>query len=554
MNKLYKSFIAFLAALSFSGAHAQISQPVGPGGRPLSFTAHGVLLGQGTSNVTAITPGAPNLCLISQTSADPIWASCSTGAGTVTQFNFTNGSGFSGSVTNATTTPTLALTTSVSGMLKGSAGSLVAGTSGTDYSAGTSALSTGILKSTTGTGALSIAVAGDFPTLNQNTTGTASNVTGTVAVANGGTGLTATPSNGQIDIGNGSGFTRATITAGTGISVTNGSGSITIASTGSTNNLQYAWGDCSDGNATISSGTTTLTRDMFYNSLTLSGTGVLNTAGYRVYVCSTLDISAAQSGAIIRNGNNGSGLTAGAALTTNYLGGSGAGGAGGNGGVGSAGSAGGNGGGVTNVAGSSGDGNAGGAGASNAFSGVPYPTLPAGLSIANSGVINYPTGGAGGGGGGGATSGGAGAGGGGGGSGGGVMVIAANTIARGTNSNTSIIQVKGGNGAAGGGSAANGGGGGAGGGGGWFILTYQQLTGSTITNAIDLSGGTGGNGGAGTTAGGNGGAAGDSGKGFIYNFGAGTLTTLNTVAGPAGSAHSGTTPGNGATNTQRFNL
>jgi len=33
--------------------------------------------------------------------------------------------------------------------------------------------------------------AGDIPTLNQNTTGTASNVTGTVAVANGGTGLTA---------------------------------------------------------------------------------------------------------------------------------------------------------------------------------------------------------------------------------------------------------------------------------------------------------------------------------------------------------------------------
>ena len=65
-----------------------------------------------------------------------------------------------------------------------------AATVGTDYSAGTSALATGILKSTTTTGALSIAVAADFPTLNQNTTGTASNVTGTVAIANGGTGQT----------------------------------------------------------------------------------------------------------------------------------------------------------------------------------------------------------------------------------------------------------------------------------------------------------------------------------------------------------------------------
>jgi len=72
----------------------------------------------------------------------------------------------------------------------------------------------------------------DVPTLNQNTTGTASNVTGTVAVANGGTGLTSTPANGAIDIGNGTGFTRTTLTAGSNITITNASGSITIASTG----------------------------------------------------------------------------------------------------------------------------------------------------------------------------------------------------------------------------------------------------------------------------------------------------------------------------------
>lgn len=54
-------------------------------------------------------------------------------------------------------------------------------------------LATGILKNTTTTGVPSIAVAADFPTLNQNTTGTASNVTGTVALANGGTGATNAP-------------------------------------------------------------------------------------------------------------------------------------------------------------------------------------------------------------------------------------------------------------------------------------------------------------------------------------------------------------------------
>jgi hypothetical protein len=85
-----------------------------------------------------------------------------------------------------------------------------------------SGLATGILKNTTSTGVPSIAIAADFPTLNQNTTGTAANVTattnstittlsslslpasqvsgsisgsaanvtGTVAIANGGTGQT----------------------------------------------------------------------------------------------------------------------------------------------------------------------------------------------------------------------------------------------------------------------------------------------------------------------------------------------------------------------------
>jgi len=51
-------------------------------------------------------------------------------------------------------------------------------------------LGTGILKNSTVTGQPSIAIASDFPTLNQNTTGTAANVTGTVAIANGGTGQT----------------------------------------------------------------------------------------------------------------------------------------------------------------------------------------------------------------------------------------------------------------------------------------------------------------------------------------------------------------------------
>lgn len=57
--------------------------------------------------------------------------------------------------------------------------------------------------------------AGDVPTLNQNTTGTASNVTGTVAVANGGTGATTA---GAALTSLGAAASTITISAGTGLS------------------------------------------------------------------------------------------------------------------------------------------------------------------------------------------------------------------------------------------------------------------------------------------------------------------------------------------------
>ena len=71
-----------------------------------------------------------------------------------------------------------------------------------------------------------------FPTLNQNTTGTAAGLSATLAVTSGGTGQT-TYTDGQLLIGNTSGntLTKAALTAGTGISITNGNGSISIAAT-----------------------------------------------------------------------------------------------------------------------------------------------------------------------------------------------------------------------------------------------------------------------------------------------------------------------------------
>jgi hypothetical protein len=83
-----------------------------------------------------------------------------TTGGTVTSASVVAANGFTGSVATATTTPAITLGTTITGILKGN-----------------------------GT-AISAAIASDFPTLNQNTTGTSANVTGTVAVTNGGTGLT----------------------------------------------------------------------------------------------------------------------------------------------------------------------------------------------------------------------------------------------------------------------------------------------------------------------------------------------------------------------------
>ncbi|MGE5087363.1 MAG: beta strand repeat-containing protein, partial [Bacillota bacterium] len=84
--------------------------------------------------------------------------------GTVTSVSVSSANGFAGSVANSGTTPAITLSTNVTGMVKGNGTALSAATAGTDYSAGTAALGTGLLKSTTGTGALSIAGPTDITT------------------------------------------------------------------------------------------------------------------------------------------------------------------------------------------------------------------------------------------------------------------------------------------------------------------------------------------------------------------------------------------------------
>lgn len=92
-------------------------------------------------------------------------------SGTNTGDNSVN-SNYSGLVSNATHT----------GDATGSTALTVVKINGTSLAG----LGTGILKNTTGTGVPSIAVAGDFPTLNQNTSGTAADLSAVLSYAKGG--------------------------------------------------------------------------------------------------------------------------------------------------------------------------------------------------------------------------------------------------------------------------------------------------------------------------------------------------------------------------------
>lgn len=239
------------------------------------------------------------------------------------------------------------------------------------------------------------------------------------------------------------------------------------------------YGDGSDGNVTISVDTT-LTRDMYYDTLTVNSGITLNTSGWRVFAKTAI----VNNGTIKCGGVAGAGIVGGTPATSGALSTGWDGYGGGNGAVGNS---------TANrtipsvvgiggAGGASGTGLAGGTVATTALAttyGTPrsLPNAITGYAIVGSLTPAFFTGGQGGAGGAGAS----GSPGGGGGQGGGVMVLAAKTI-----TNAGTITVAGGNGAAGTGTNAGGGGGG---GGGWVSIIY-----TTLNNAgtITAAGGTGG--------------------------------------------------------------
>ena len=330
--------------------------------------------------------------------------------------------------------------------------------------------------------------------------------------------------------------------------------------------MQVFYGDGTDGAVTITS-PTTLTRNMYYSSLAISGSGSIVTAGYRIYISGTLDLTAAPANAITdsglagspavadalgANGNQGAspdnayttgtyaavansgkaGVTGTGTNSTNITGSYGMGGTGGPGGTGGSGTAG-----------------AGGNAGTNsmtmaqAFFGVPTQWPMYGESITNKGG-NGGQGGASGAG----DSVNKGGGGGGGGGPAGPIWIMANTISRGGSTTAGCISTCGGTGGAGGNAATGncgGGGGGGGGAGGLVIIGYNSLTGTTATGAISALGGVGGAGGTGIGSGtaGGGGTGGYGGKVALFNLQAGTTSTTTGTAGGAPSGQTGGTAG-----------
>jgi len=296
------------------------------------------------------------------------------------------------------------------------------------------------------------------------------------------------------------------------------------------------YGSGTDGDVTLSAGITTLTRNMYYNNLTLTGTARINVASYKIFIKGTFDITAAGVGAIYNEGIDGTnaatqtGGAAGAAIVATVNGASTAGSVGQTGviGVGATSAAAvacspGNGGGnALNGAGGAGVSGAGGAGSALVVPVTPLPVnhfqtdLSRGLALIQGGT----------GGRGGASGAGDGVvlgrGGGGGGSGGGIVQIFARKINRSGSTPAGCISVHGGRGGNGASAVAGntgGGGGASGAGGGWIYLAYDELLGTTATNCLDASGGDGGAGGNGfgTGFGGSGGQGASGGRITVVN-------------------------------------
>lgn len=195
------------------------------------------------------------------------------GAGTVTAVSVSSANGFSGTVANPTTTPDISISTSVTGMLKGSGSGLATATANTDYQVPVTLTTTGSSGAATFNGTtLNIpqySSGGGSGTVTSVSVNSANGFQGSVANAT--TTPAITVSTNVTGILKGDGTAMSAASAGTDyqapitLTTTGSSGAATLV--GSTLNIpQYTGGGGGSGTVTSVSGTGTV------SGLTLSGT------------------------------------------------------------------------------------------------------------------------------------------------------------------------------------------------------------------------------------------------------------------------------------------
>jgi hypothetical protein len=249
---------------------------------------------------TTITPESGELLYTTDTKALFVGDGTTTGGNAIS-----GGGGGSGTVTSVSGTGTVS-GISLSGTVTTSGNLTLGGTLAVTPSNFASQTANTVLSApngTNGTPTFRSLVAADIPTLNQNTTGTASNVTGTVAIANGGTG-TATPSlvagtnvtitgswPNQTIAASGGGGGSGTVTSVSVASANGFAGSVTNATTTPAITVSTSITGVLKGNGTAISAASAGTD--YQAPITLTTTG---TSGAATFVANTLNIPQYSSG------------------------------------------------------------------------------------------------------------------------------------------------------------------------------------------------------------------------------------------------------------------